>query len=476
MKKPPPPLTEKTLPLSAAQQISSALQILHRTQNGALSEELYQDICVQIFSLKHDERPLLLFSELARASGKTLFEIRQTFRGKKSQALPSAFDALVPQEGWLWDYLEWTRQTESPTAFHFFVAATVLGSTLARRVVFDKGAYKVFPNLCVMLIAPTGRCRKTSAANLGISLLTQTGGRLIADKATPEALIDSLKADATALIYAPELAVFLGKQKYQEGMIPLLTALLDCPKEWTTKTMGRGEVTLVNVGVSALMCSTIDWMQTAIPSDAFGGGFMSRFLFVVQEETGRLFALPPPMPAELKTSLTKRLAALRMVKAEAQLAPDAEEWYVSWYERRQAHRPADGHFAGYYERKPDHIFRLAMILAISVSPPAKGDKVLLLTLSLIQQAERILTWLEAWLPATFDRVDSSPAGEDQGRILRQLRQNVGCMDHSSLLRKNSSRLNAEQFRRAVMTLVEAGLVEWDKGKKSYFLTPEGWGA
>jgi hypothetical protein len=49
------------------------------------------------------------------------------------------------------------------------------------------------------------------------------------------------------------------------------------------------------------------------------------------------------------------------------------------------------------------------------------------------------------------------------------------MEHSHLLRKNSGRLNADQFRKAVSTLREAKLVEWDAVKKTYFLTSDGWG-
>jgi hypothetical protein len=92
----------------------------------------------------------------------------------------------------------------------------------------------------------------------------------------------------------------------------------------------------------------------------------------------------------------------------------------------------------------------------------------------LQQALRILSWLEEWLPGTFDQLTSSAVGEDQVRILRQLRQAGGAMEHSMLLRRNSGRLNAEQFRRAIGTLREARLLEWEAKTRTYFLTPEGW--
>jgi hypothetical protein len=385
------------------------------------------------------------------------------------------FDDLVPREGWIHDYVEWTRQTEPPTVFHFFVAAVVIGSTLGRNIFFNKGAYQVFPNLCVMIVAPTGRCRKTSACNIGTSLYIKTGGNLLADKATPEALVDAFgsSANACGLIYAPELAAFLGKQKYNEGMVPLLTALFDSPKEYKSKTLGRGETTLTNVALSALMCSTLDWIQTAIPKDAFGGGFMSRFLFVVQENTPRSFPLPPALNPEMRASLTKRLQAMKNLKREVPFTKEAHAWYLNWYHTRAAHY-GDKQYAGYFERKPDHMIRLALVLLAAKADPAKKGEDIVMTEYDLIQAEKILHWMEIWLPSTFEEMTSSATGEDQQKIIRILRAAGGSMNHSVLLRRVSSRMNSEQFKRYIGTLREALIVEWDAATKTYTLTPEGW--
>lgn len=219
------------------------------------------------------------------------------------------FDDIVPESGWLHDYVEYTRNTEPPTVFHFFAGAAAIGAALARNVFFDMGAYQIFPNLCIVIVAPSGRCRKTSACNVAMGLYRSVGGHILADKVTPEALISAFqdRGSATGIIYAPELAVFLGRQKYNEGMVPLLTALFDCPKEWSSATIMRGESQLRNVALSFLVCSTMDWIQGAIPRDAFGGGFMSRLLFVVQNDTPRSFPHPPPMDKALEHKLKTRL-------------------------------------------------------------------------------------------------------------------------------------------------------------------------
>jgi hypothetical protein len=92
------------------------------------------------------------------------------------------------------------------------------------------------------------------------------------------------------------------------------------------------------------------------------------------------------------------------------------------------------------------------------------------------KANDILLWLEEHLPSTFDELTSNAAGEDQTRIIRHLRNAGGSMEHSTLLRRNHSKMNAETFKRAMTTLREAKLVEWDAATRIYYLTSDGWGA
>jgi hypothetical protein len=263
--------------------------------------------------------------------------------------------------------------------------------------------------------------------------------------------------------------VFLGKQKYQEGMIPMLTALFDCPKEWSSATIMRGDAQLTNVAFSMLGASTLDWIQTAIPRDAFGGGFMSRMIFIVQESTSRVFPIPPKTDPALKKSLAAHLLRIRKLSGEASLTPSANLWYDKRY--RSALDTGDiseKHYAGYFERRWDHLLRIGMILNVSTT----GN--LMMDVPELEESERILLWLERYLPSTFEEMTATAAGEDTSRILRILKKAGGQMEHTVLLRRNSSRMNGDQFRRTMGTLREAKLVEWDPVSRAYFLTIEGW--
>ncbi len=458
---------KKVAPLPLGKQIALLMQQLAGV-SGTRDHPLFKEIAEFVKAIPLVSRPPELMAAVQRSFHLTSDELHKALETKAEKS--KTFDPLLPESGWLHDYIQYTLTTEPPTVFHFFTGLVAMGSALGRNVSFNLGFGHIFPNMCVILVAPSGKCRKTSCCELGVKLYRAIGGTILADKITPEALVGAFeeKASATGLIYAGELAQFLGKQKYQEGMIPLLTRLFDCPDVWSSATITRKELTLKNVAFCMLGASTMDWLRTGIPADSFGGGFMSRFLFVVQEETPRSFPRPPALPDALRSKLLKRLLELSHLRGNFQMTPAAGKWYDDWYNSQSLRGTEERQFSGYYERKPAHLIRISMLLTLS-----KHDALIIERETLIQSM-KILDWLESWLPDAFEQLSQTTIGEDHGRILRLLKKNNGEMLHSDLLRRVSGRMNARQFKDLLATLREAKLLDYDSIKRVYFLTPEGW--
>ena len=417
-------------------------------------------------------RPDELYRSLARVLKEQEEDIRREL--DPSAARPDNFDDLVPKRGWIADYIDYTRNTEPPTVFHFFAGMMAISTALSRNLFYDMGPYQLYPNLCVVIVAPSGRCKKTSACQIAVNMLNAVGCTVLADKITPEALVEALKdkSPATGLLYAPELAAFLGKQKYQEGMVPMLTRLMDCPDRWSSATVMRSTAELLNVALTFLGASTLDWIQTEIPKSAFGGGFISRLLFVVQEDTPRSFPLPPPMDKEKRGRLLEALRLMTQIRGQVQMSAECKEWYTRWYVSNQKQKHENKQFSGYYERKPDHAMRLAMLLGISMGK----ENHLVMEKEQLAHAVKILDWIEGWLPATFDSLQESLSGANTMLIIKQLKARNGEEKHSILLRLNCRKMNAMQFKEAVNTCIQAGMVVANAKTSSYLLTPEGWKA
>jgi hypothetical protein len=387
----------------------------------------------------------------------------------------SPFDELIP-EGWIADYVHETLETESPTVFHFTCAAVALGALVNRRVWLSKGHYRIFPNLNAILIAPTGRCRKSSAINIAYDIITRAGyDRVVLGASTPEAFVVSLGSSdpATCFIISREMATFFKKAKYMDGMVPLITDLIDAPDTWRSLTIARSKLVLHNVAISGIYGTTMDWLNKNMPADIFGGGFMRRHLIVAQERTDRVFAIPRDIDAA-KNRLAERAKLIAELEGEFAWASDSAAWYIDWYsrERSKADHIQDERMSGYMQSKPDHLLRLAMIFELSRMSTT-------LTVTSMKDALKVLEWLEQFLPTIFGSMDTTQIGEMEEKILRYIKNAGGRMSHSDLLRRVSKYMTAFKFKDFISTLKESELItERDKTAlepRSYYLTSKALG-
>ncbi len=195
-------------------------------------------------------------------------------------------------------YVEYTKTQESPLMFHMWTAITVLAAALGRKCYIDKGFYRLYPNFFTILVAGSGRCRKSTAVSLAVELLDGISTtKVVSGKITPERFIQEIapEKDCTPpniLVHATELSVFLTKQNYGEPLIHVLTELYDCPKFWTYKTKNSGDVHLHDVFLCILAATTPEGIARGIPASALEEGFASRVLFIYQKDTERRNAFP----------------------------------------------------------------------------------------------------------------------------------------------------------------------------------------
>src|SRR5438309_523994 len=68
---------------------------------------------------------------------------------------------------WLAAYLEYTKESESPDAYHVWTALSSIASVARRNVWLDQGIYLLYPNLYVALVGPPGRTGKSTAIRMG---------------------------------------------------------------------------------------------------------------------------------------------------------------------------------------------------------------------------------------------------------------------------------------------------------------------
>lgn len=360
-----------------------------------------------------------------------------------------AITEYIPKEGLFRLYHEYTggdpgkeSNNEICPRFRFFSFAAMMGSIIKRKVRFQRSTYNLFPtlypNLWVILVAPQGRGHKSAALSIAKKLMQRLPEnhqpRMLASKLTPEALVKSLAAQALtmemqkaidpmmisiikkpaqALLYSSELGVLLGKEKYNQGMIALLTDLYDTPNEWMSETVMRGDQRLYDVCISILGASTPDWMQTMLPADAFKGGFMSRLFIVGYPETWYMRVSDPLPPDEaIGNELVAKLSELAMFEAEMKWNTSARDYFSDWYNGLVD--PDPGPKAAYLERKQDQMLRLAILLQLSWGPTA------VLTRDAIEQSLAIIHSVEKDALRMIDYIAVEPRMRIVQRVIELL--------------------------------------------------------
>lgn len=380
------------------------------------------------------------------------------------------------EQDWITTYLAYTANHEAPEAFHFWTACCVISAATRRRIWFDQSYYKVYPNLFVVLVAPAGRCRRSVATNIGMRILREANvTTVLSEKITPEGLAVALhnigeggKVPCAIHIHASELSVFLGRQQYNEGLIALLTTLYDSPDTWEYVTRTKSEVRLERVYLTMLGATAPDWLADSIPPVAFGGGFLSRTLVIAAPGTDRVFPFPVPQDPSLMQQLVTRLRGIAQKSGGFRFTPAAKKWYEDWYDISRA-RQLDGSFiSGYYERKQDHIIRLATVLTLS------QDSDLEYTPETLQRALEALEAMEPNLPLAFRHIGVTREGKNHEHVLWYFRRNGGARTKMQLLRAFVGRLSQQEVDRTLQDLIAANLMEKNHDTDEWTLTERGW--
>lgn len=313
-------------------------------------------------------------------------------------------DKLLPAKGFITDFVEAMRGAETPTMFCLWTALWTLSAASARLVSMDwLPDEPLFPNLYVFLIAPPGRCHKSTALNFGRKLLLGMPDKFdrgnaedgflrymfdmnwATSKTTPDVIYELLKPKESLIIGTDkqitvkkgsqltacisELATFLNKKKFMSGIVETLTDLFDSRAQDVIHTIARGTLELKDIFVTIIGATTPTGMKESLPHEVFGEGFASRIMIVYKERTSRSF--PEPMIFDgfpTLDTLRDRLAwIMRHKLGSYKLADDARQWYRDWYAEW---KHSLDHDENYGERVAEFRFdvnmlRLALLISMS---------------------------------------------------------------------------------------------------------------
>jgi len=425
----------------------------------ALRRRLIDATC-KAFSLQESE--LWVTLDGSEQSGSSILKVTSSSLEEQE----SSFRAILPKGGWFEWYDQYTLGTEVPLSYSIFSSLCAVGAALGRRVYLKMGHFNIYPNYCVILIGPPG-LKKTTAGDISVKLVKESVlCPCLADQVTPERMITVLKESGHHMIYAGEMAVFFGKQKYNEGMVTKMLRILDSPAEFITETQTREQEVIRDLAVTFLGCTTPSLLSHSMPEEVTSSGFMSRFLLVVERDTHREFHIPEDPPKHLEKKLLATLDRLKAMTGDMTLSSQANLWYKTWYhEFKQKMRTiSDDTMAEVLVRAPIHMLRTAMLVHMVQCDSFS------ICVSCLEVASRLVEYTERSAPKTVQSLTQNMNANDMDYVAATILKLGGAADHSTLLRRVASKMNSAALKTHIKTLEDQGKLKvGKKGGAAYYI-------
>ena len=388
---------------------------------------------------------------------------------------------------WLKAYVANMRNSEAPIHFHFWTGVATIAGALARRVWIDEEHWKWYPNFYIILVAPPGIATKSTSMNAGMELLETVPSVFFGPVSmTWQALLDSFKDAQTAItppgfknpvlssaltIAAPEIGTFLKPEDRE--LLDFLITTWDGNK-LSRRTVKGGETSIPNSLLNFIGCTTPSWLKDRMPGILIDGGLSSRVLFVYAAEKAQLIAYPSRRQRETsyedeKKMLSHDLNVISKMSGPFKLSEDTYNWGEQWYHdlwngKRPAHLSND-RFQGYISRKQNHIHKLAMILA------ASKRNALTIELEDVVEAEAQITALEHSMLQVFNSIGVRSEARLMHEVLATIKNAPGgTTTYKALFQVCSATMGGRDFREAVKSAIEAGVVKQERDKADWKLT------
>lgn len=379
---------------------------------------------------------------------------------------------------WLRSYIDYTRDSESPTSFHFWTGVSTIAGALRRRVWIPMRKFSWTPNFYTILVGPPGIAAKSTSISIGMRLLSKVPGIIFGPESmTWQALADSLAAATESVKYTSpdgtdslspqsaltiqvgELGTFLTMQ--DDKLISFLIRMWEGQEDmFRHKTRTQGEVEVQNPWLNVIGATTPAWLRVNFPEHLIGGGLTSRIVFVYGDKKRQLVPYPDEVIQDaeykkLEDTLTEDLKDIATIAGPYVLDPAARTWGHAWYASlyngsRPLHMASD-RYSGYLARKQTHVHKVAIILAAS-----EGSKKVI-TEKNLREADQLVEGIEADMIKVFESIGVVDEAKHVAEIVAFVRAH-GLVTSDELWTMCMNLMPMQVFESSLKAAVRGGLL------------------
>jgi len=396
--------------------------------------------------------------------------------------MTTSYSQSATSEPTLFDlYFDYVKDTEPPLILHRWSLISCMSAILERNVWLPFGAFRIFPNQFIMLIAEPG-ARKSTAIKLAAKIITKAGYEKFAgDKTSKEKFLLDLEGvdeDGTAQVNnhsamenllgvssGDPKAVFVCADEFNDfmrcgdlefhSMLGKLWDWDDEDKPYTYRLKNSRSVSIFQPTINILGGNTHTNFAEMFPPQALGQGFMSRLLLVFSEPSGRKIHRPVKPPEEKETALIRTIQTIRAkINGPMSVSKAADNTLNYLYNSYEGLH--DMRFSSYTTRRYTHLLKLCIVFAaLRQSMLIDSQDVLL--------ANTLLTYTEHFMPRALGEFGKAKNSDTQQRILTLLLQSTSPVDVGEIWKQVSNDLDRmEDLQKLLAGLVAAGKIQYIK--------------
>lgn len=281
------------------------------------------------------------------------------------------------QDSFISQFLEFTKDFESPTSFWRWSAYGAISATLRFNCYINWGSSNLYPNTFILLLADSAAYRKDAGPELVGELLKEHAHtKVISGRATWPGIIDELSTDignkrtgvpikdGAGIMIAKEFtAMFIS----DPSLVRNMTEAYSYEEEFQD-TLRGGKSKIKKRCLSILGGSNETLLRSVFSNEAVYGGLLRRY-FLVKPDKKR----PPNCLVDDTTTITitpdkrkKLIDALRKISTLSgvfKLSDDAKRAYKEWYEDLYHNYEKFDDRTGFIQGVHALIIKIAMIMA-----------------------------------------------------------------------------------------------------------------
>lgn len=345
--------------------------------------------------------------------------------------------------------------TDSPEVFHRRIALSILSTVMGRKVFIWQGHKRIFPNLWMIVVAPSSFYRKSYSLGIAEDILRSlsplTDEKYILPREfSHEKFVEIMAEQPQGLLISYEFRTFMAmlSREYMAGTQSMIMELFDCPAVYDRK-IKAGSFEIRDPFLNILSATNMDCLKTSIKDIDLGGGFLPRFLIVSYSgKKENSIAWQIPHDIQKKDALIQKLLLYSKLSGPCVVTKPALSHYEEWYRKFEEKWSKPSALSPFYARLQEYAKKLAILTAIDETGTIVVEKDHMVTACNIanEYAEEIKNLVEE---------DLTYMDRSQRKVIDALKQAGGDgISRETLIRK--TRLLADrQLNPILSTLMES---------------------